>query len=321
MRRRTTSSPIAPTNQIATLGRLVEFQQAIAGRGEPVPSTLPVPLRAAVGRTLARPLLRSHDRGVLLDAGTPVLARHVALIAQEGVHEIHVREKVRVGILTLESAAAAAVPAAQPGSPAIVAALLRSAVGELGARTVEQSCTAHCGRAVAHALEALRADCDLVVVVGFIAPAQATAAATTLAARGLEWVLQDVRMRPLGALQVADCGDMPVVALSHDLGAAFASFVAFVTPLIRRLQGRTQWLPDPEFAKIEGPMPYRNAWGFFCVKESASDPLATHRLQHTKRRDSAAAIAESSGLAWRPLDLSLHRDSNVAFYPFHRWLA
>jgi molybdopterin molybdotransferase len=320
MRDSTTQSPIDLASHVATLGRLAEMQLAIASGGQPVRAASPVPLRSGVGRVLARPLLRANDRGVLLEAGTPVAARHVPLIAREGLDAIHVHDKLRVGLLTLEDASRA-TPRPHVEPPAIVAALLRSVVEELGAKTIEQGCAAHCGHAIAQAAESLRGQCDLLLTIGFIAPPQAAAVALALDARGLEWTLQDVRVRPLGALQLAQCGGMPMVTLSHDLGAAFATFVAFVSPLIRRLQGRNQWLPEAEFGQLEGPMPHRNAWGFFCVKESANDPLATHRLQHCKRRDSAAAIAEASGLAWRPLDLCLHRDANVAFYPFHRWLA
>jgi molybdopterin molybdotransferase len=320
MRRRSTCPATDPTGHVATLGRLCDLQRAIASRGQPTQATSPVPLRHGVGRVLARPLLRTQGGGVLIEAGTPLAALHMPLIAQEGVGVIQVHDKVRVGILALEDRDCAAAPRPRQVASAVVAALLRSAVEQLGAKAVDESSPSDCGHAIAHAVESLRAQCDLVLVIGFIPPAQLARVAAALDARGLAWTAQELRARPLGALQLAHCGSMPIVALSPDLATAFSSFVAFVSPLIRRIQGRHQWLPDVEFGQLEGPMPHRNAWGFFCVTAASGDALASNRLQHCKRRDSAATIAQASGLAWRPLDLGLHRDANVAFYPFHRWL-
>jgi molybdopterin molybdotransferase len=245
----------------------------------------------------------------------------VPLIVQEGLETIHVHDELRVGLLTLGERANEAAQGPRRAAPAaLVGALLRGSVEQLGATIAVETGVNDCGHAIADALASLHAQCELVIVIGFTGPTQAAELAAALAERGLDWTSQDLRARPLGALQLGHCATMPVVALSPDIGAAFAAFLAFVSPLIRRMQGRNQWLPDVDFGQLQGPMPHRNAWGFFCVTEARGDTVSTQRLQHCKRRDAVSAIAEASGLAWRPLDLSLHGEANVAFYPFHRWL-
>ena len=245
---------------------------------------------------------------MLLDAGTPVAARHVPLIAREGLDAIHVHEKVRVGLLILED-----TPGAPP--PSIVAALLRSVAEGLG--------EAHAGAGVRRALRPrhrARAGGDARAVRPggddrlHRARAEAIAVATTLVGRGLEWTLQDVRVRPLGALQTAQCGGMPVVALSRGPGRR-----------VRQLRG-VRLAPRPPPA---GPRPVAARRGLRPDRRLDAAPqrlglllregvgqrsAAAHGLafQRCKRRDSASAIAEASGLAWRPLDLSLHRDADVA---------
>jgi molybdopterin molybdotransferase len=305
---------------VATLGHLTNLQLAIASRGQPVPSRGAVPLRDGVGRVLARRLPRINGRGLLLDAGTTLVARHLPMIAQEGVALVPVHDRVRVGLLTLEDRSRAPRPGTRHVGPAIVATLLRGAVEQLGAAVVDETIASDGAPALAHALESLRAHCDLVLVIGFIGPTRSVELGAALDDRGLAWFSQDVGARPLGALQFAHCGTTPVVSLSPDLGNAFASFIALVSPLVRRIQGRSRWLPDVETSPLDGPMPLRNAWGFFCVTESAVAALGPHRLQLCKRGDSASAISEASGIAWRPLDLCLHREADVAYYPFHRWL-
>ncbi len=112
------------------------------------------------------------------------------------------------------------------------------------------------------------------------------------------------------------CVDLPA-----EPQAALGSFVSFVVPLVRRLQGRPA-LPAPPRRAIDesstpicdGEIMWASARGEGAsLRVRARQPLPGHELQ---------SLAGISGIAWKVQDIAAQRAENAValFLPLHEWL-
>ncbi len=160
---------------------------------------------------------------VVLEAGTRLDARHLALAAATGIRELTVRRRPRIALLALlggvEALPHLGVMEALLASPAL-------ALTVAGATRRE---------ALAGELKRLSARHELLIIVGESLGDEAGPLATALS--GAEVRVRRAALKPAKPMVTARLGDAVVIGLS---GTAYAVAIAahlFLRPLLRRLTG------------------------------------------------------------------------------------
>ncbi len=304
---------------LLTLGALRQAQLQLAALATPVAATADVPLARAAGRVLAADLRAEPDAAPALVArGTRLAARHGPLFVGAGRATACVLARARVGVIAL--------PDDEPAPPrraaaAASAAWIAATLERLGAQTFEATCRAPCPRRLLETLEMFVGGCDLVLTTGFLRPELCEAVRAAQRRRGQPDVIQPLSLRPFGALQAMQVGPTLVVALPAELESAVTAFTTLLTPLLRRLQGRADVLPDVHAAELEAA-PARDAehWRVFPAR---LDPGALNTRLVLKRPaaalDAALALAGADGLAWHAAEFASFDRPTVAWFPFEAW--
>jgi molybdopterin molybdotransferase len=163
-------------------------------------------------------------------------------------------------------------------------------------------------------------ECELVVTVGFLSPALCEAVRQAQVRRGQPALVETLCPRPLGALQVLRIGTTLVVALSADLESAIATFTTLLTPLIRRLQGRHDTLPDVRAAELDDARRRDDErWRQFPAHVDAGALNTRVLLSSCDHPDAAPSIAAADGLGWHAAELASFDRPTVAWFPFDTW--
>jgi molybdopterin biosynthesis enzyme len=306
-------------------------QRVLLQTATPALRTEEVPLSKAVGRVLAEPLaLRRRDapgeRPVLadedgaLDAGIRLQSKHVPHLASTGRPTVRVFHKLKVGVLSLgekdEPATADGPPAANTG---LAGPMLASLLDGLGTIAIAAPRVIGDEKAVRSVLDMLLNECRIVLVAGCASEARRGAVHEVLRARDadrVDWTLCE----ELGTqLSVATLGDRVVVCLPGGLAESFMAFMLLISPLIRRLQGRTHPLPASPLATVRRRRSRALVRGCFlwAHETGTRSELAVH--PHLQERP-VDAIAQSDGIA-RSADASWRGETvHARYYPFATWL-
>jgi len=246
-----------------------------------------LPLTAAAGRILASEIdlmtMPGHEEGVLA-AGSKLDWRVLPLLHASGRATVPVRAPVRCGIVVVSKQDAQAA-----------ALLVQAAFEKMGGQAF-LAWTDGASPQQTSALQMFSKFCDLILVVG--TPACSSAA-----------LCKPRIFTVAGSVSV----DLPA-----DPQAALCSFVSFVVPLVRQLQGRSM-LPaavrsaaDESAVPMTGEMVWATARGEGAnLRVRASPPAPGQAL---------LGLAEVSGIAWKAEDLAARREGVVAFLPFQEWL-
>jgi len=255
----------------------------------------------------------------LIPRGTRLAARHLPLLAGSGEATVSVLARPRIGVMALADEADAAPARARTGAVAS-AAWTVATLERLGAQPFEATCRSACPRAFVSKLEMFVGECELVVVLGFLSPAQCTAVRDAQERHGQPPRIETLRPRPFGALQLMQVGATLVVALSADLDSAVAAFTTLLTPLVRRLQGRLDALPEARAAELDAPL-HRDdeRWHVFPVRVDPGALNARRRLAPCAGPDAAIALSAADGLAWHATEFSSFERPTVAYFPFETW--
>ena len=308
--------PRPQPSALLTLGALRQAQGRLAALAMPVVAATDVPLARAAGRVLAADLQAAPDLGdPVLARGTRLAARHLPLLVGAGRATASVLARVRVGVIALQDDDAG--PGAAGAATWIAATLER-----LGAQSFEAGCRASDPKRLLETLEMFANGCELVLVTGFLGPRQCAAVSEAQRQRKLPDAVETWRLRPFGALQVMKSGTTRVVALSADLASAVVAFTTLVSPLVRRLQGRHDALPEASAAELDsGPSRDADHW---CVFPAHVDPGALDSrlvLKPGPGLPAAQALAQADGLAWQAADFATFERNAVAYFPFDTWTA
>lgn len=233
--------------------------------GQPAPAGLNIRRRGSDFRRGER----------VLPAGVRLEPAALMALAATGHDDVRVRPAVRVALLTTGSELAHAGVPSRPGQLRDTnGPFLRAALPRLGARVVAEASSPDEPGALAEALRAMAADCDLVVTTGGVSAGALDLVPGAVAATGAEILFHKVAIRPgkpvlaarlpTGALLLGLPGNPVAVAV----GLRF-----FIAPLLGALLGRPPEEPTPAVAIA--PIRRRGRLRFFAKArvETAEDGL------------------------------------------------
>jgi len=309
---------------LAHLARLRRLQDSISGLITPVESYADLPLSNALGRILVGPTvhagLEQQELGRANDvaAGIRIEAHHLARFAAAKQTTIRVFTQARIGVVALGDKTSSSH--AGTGNSAMIAAMLAGAIESLGAQAFKAACRSTCGHELVGVIRMLAAQCNIVLIAGFLGSRHCTTVLRALAEHGEARRMGVARVRPVGALQFASLCDTPTFALSADPCRAAASFVTLLAPAIRRLQGRSMRVPSIQMASlVSGPASPPKSGYPLIVREGAESSGAQPVLHQCDSRESAQTLANADGVAWDPFQLAPHWPRAVAYFPFQTW--
>lgn len=287
--------------------------------GSPALNAEEVPIAKAIGRVLAEALTPGDPLAGTLAKGTRLNARHAPQLAAAGRPSVRVFQKLKVGVLTL---ADSADPPADddPGrsTPNLVGPTLAAGLESLGAAAIAAPRVHGDATAVCSVLDMLLNECAVVLVAGNASASRQQQLHQALSARGaspVDWMLCD----ELGArLSVATVRDKVVVCMPRGLAESFMAFVLLVSPLIRRLQGRSHLLPARRTATVQRA----DAPGPFCEQFLWAHESGT-RSDLSVRPLSACpidAISHSDGIVHCMPVTSSEERRELQYFAYASWL-
>ncbi|OHX14440.1 molybdopterin molybdenumtransferase MoeA [Chromobacterium sphagni] len=262
---------------------------------------------------------------VLLEAGCVLGPGHIALLASQGLAEAQVFQRVKVGILTTGDELAAPGGARAPqqiynSNGAMLAALAAGMGAQVAACRHARDDADDLRRAFAE----LGRDCDLVLSVGGVSVGERDLVKPALASLGAELDLWKVRMKPGKPVALTRLGRTPVVCLPGNPVSAYVVFALLVTPLIRRLQGRSECFPPVSRLRLASGAQRKDCGREDFLRVSLQLD-ADGEAQLTPHGRQAAGIISalpgSSGLARLPAERQVADGERVAYYDWRHWLA
>ncbi|TFL13274.1 molybdopterin molybdotransferase MoeA [Pusillimonas caeni] len=260
---------------------------------------------------------------ILLEAGRRIGAAEIALLASQGYARVPVHPRLKIGILTTGD------ELAEPGTPLKAAQIynsngpmLATLVAGMGALPVHVLHARDTLESLEQALDTLIADCDLILSVGGVSVGEKDLVKPAIEKAGGELDLWRVRMKPGKPVALAHAQGKPIVCLPGNPVSAFAVFALLVSPLVRRMQGREQWLPSIEYARLDSQPPFNDIRDeFIRVRAERGDDGST-RLGVFSRQGSGviSSLPWSDGLARIPAGRQFEAGDLVPYYSWSTWL-
>ena len=260
----------------------------------------------------------------ILTAGSVLHAGHIALIASQGIERVSVFPRLKVGILTTGDEL---IEPGKPLSPAQIynsnAAMLIGLVTQLGGIVCHTLHAADTHEAIENAFLTLLADCDLILTVGGVSVGEKDLVKPTLELLGGKLDLWRVCMKPGKPVALAKVRNTPVVCLPGNPVSAFVVFSLLVSPLVRKLQGRTDLFPSVSYGRLRTNKSFRETREEFLRVQYKPDPSGLPALIPYTLQGSAivSGLPWASGLARIPVNTTVADDDVVAYYDFAHWLS
>jgi molybdopterin molybdotransferase len=256
------------------------------------------------GQYVRRKGLDFSEGQVLLEAGRRVSARDISLIAAMDYGTVPVAHRPRVAILATGDELVPPGSGAGPertvaSNPLSLAALLRSE----GAETVDLGVAPDNLDAIAATIRKARgAGNDVLVTLGGASVGEHDLVARALRAEGIAIDFHRVALRPGRPMLLGFAGAMRVLGLPGNPVSSFVCAVLFLVPLLRKLQGRRDFLPETEPAIVGRALPandHRQDYLRARIERGADGRLMATALD---RQDSSmiAYLAGANGLLIRP---------------------
>ncbi|SDL70646.1 molybdopterin molybdotransferase [Franzmannia pantelleriensis] len=195
----------------------------------------------------------------VLDAGTRLQPQHLGLLASLGLAGASVHRRPRVAIFSTGDEVTA------PGQPLPEAGIydanrftLRGMLTRLGVEVVDLGILADCRERVVSALAAAAGDHDMLITSGGVSVGQADWIKAALNELG-ELGFWRIAIRPGRPLACGRLGprQVPFFGLPGNPVAVMVTFLEFVQPVLRRLQGEPDWQPPRLTARAEGALDSR----------------------------------------------------------------
>jgi molybdopterin molybdotransferase len=271
---------------------------------------------------------------LLLPAGSLVRPAQIALMSAQGIDRVTVFSKLRVGILTTgdELVAPGGVRGPQQAYDSN-GPMLAALVEGMGAVVTQVMHARDSERETRGAFEKMLPQCDLIVTAGGASVGERDLVRKTVELLGGTISVWQVQMKPGKPVASASISGKPVVCLPGNPAAAFTVFALLMTPMIRRMQGRTEILPPTPFLPLDTDKTghaYRDE--FLRVRSIAGQPIhpgvdgasagGEIRLVPFEQQSPAAlsSLAQASGLARVRPATSIARGERVQYYDFRHWL-
>jgi molybdopterin molybdotransferase len=204
-----------------------------------------------------RPAGQDFRAGALLvAAGVRLSPALVGLVAAGGHGEVRVHRRPRVALLATGDELVPPGTAPAPGQ--IVSSnpvMLAGQLAAVGAELVDCGIVPDRAEALAGALRAAAASADLLVTIGGASVGDHDLVAPVLRACGGEVDFWKIALRPGKPLLAGRLGGTRLLGLPGNPVSAFVCAVLFLLPLVRRLQGETQCLPEERLAAAAVVLP------------------------------------------------------------------
>ncbi len=206
------------------------------------------------GRHIRKRGLDFADGQLLLESGTRLDSRSLALAAAMGHGEVHVYKRPRVAILATGDELVE--PGHAPGPDKIVAsnhltaaALVEAAGGEAIQLGIAGDSFTSLERGI---IAAESEDADVLVTLGGASVGDHDLVQSVLARRGMELSFWRIAMRPGKPLIHGRLGDMIIMGLPGNPVSSFVCSKIFLEPLLRAMQGDPEAARDPSEPAILG---------------------------------------------------------------------
>lgn len=257
-----------------------------------------------------------------LRAGTLLGAAEIALLAAQGLAQALVFPRIRVGILTTGD------ELVTPGEPLRDGAIYDSNAPMLASLCIGLGTLPPSVRhapddltAIAQALQALAETCDLVLSVGGASVGDKDLVKPAVEALGGALDLWRVRMKPGKPVALARLAGRPLVCLPGNPVSSFVVFTLLVSPLIRRLQGRSEPFPSVQRGILGGALVRGDAREEFLrvqVHSGAGLPLLEPHAQQSS--GAVGTLAWAQGLARVPAASRVPPGAELSWYALRDWL-
>lgn len=264
-------------------------------------------------------------RGALiLSAGQRLDAEHVGLLASQGLPDVAVFPRLRVGILTTGD------ELVEPGQPRETHQIYNSNAAMLAAlvERLDGECTAvlHAADDTAShaaAFKTLCESCDLVLSVGGASVGDKDLVKPVLESMGAKLDLWKVRMKPGKPVALAHLHGTPIICLPGNPVSSFVVFALMVSPLMRRMQGRSDVFPYVSYVTLRTDVPRSDPREEFLRARLRLVTGSNAELELFPKQGSAtlSSLVWASGLARIPADTPVYDGEKVAYYELARWLS
>jgi len=258
----------------------------------------------------------------IIAQGQTLNSRHLAILATQGCTHIDVYPVPKIGILSTGD------ELINPGQPLREgqiynsnSPMLKGMIDALGAEATACIHAPDTIEAIQEALRQLTDSCDVVLTVGGVSVGDKDFVKPAIEQMGGRMDLWRVRMKPGRPVTLAQVRRTPVIGLPGNPVSAYAIFLLMVSPLIRRLQGRTLILPPVFYGQLETDRQFHGPREEFLRVQA--HPKNDGRLQliaHPKQGSAMiSSLAWASGLARIPADQEIKAGDTVAYYDFSLW--
>lgn len=266
----------------------------------------------------------TRSGNTLLAAGVQLRAAHIALMASQGLSTVPVYAQLRIGILTTgDELVVPGSPRAQQQIFNSNGPMLAAMVADMGALAVHVLHARDNEADLLQAFNTLLSECDLVLSVGGVSVGERDLVKPVLESLGGELALWKVRMKPGKPVALANIGGKPVVCLPGNPVSAYAVFAMLVTPLIRRMQGKTELFPPISQLPLRTERPREDSREEFLRVQSQVTEDGSRELVPYVHQGSGviSSMPWASGLARLPAGVPVHDKEKVAYYDLRHWLS
>lgn len=267
---------------------------------------------------------RGEDVGVgstILEAGTVIDARHVAILAASGVSKITVRRRIAVGILSTGNELVAVghtlgTHQIHDSNGPMLAALLGAPALRI---TPLGRCRDDRGR-LARRLAQMAHSYDLLVCSGGVSGSDADHIVAAVLDAGGACAKMSLALKPGKPLAVGSIGSMAVLALPGNPFASLVGALLFARPMLQSLAGSYQGPCQAVAARTSGTFGHRSGrLEFVPVRASARDERGVPLLEKLGRGGSARLwpLIVADGLACIPAAANdLPPNAPIDYFPF-----
>lgn len=257
----------------------------------------------------------------VVQKGTRLDARHIAMLAATGASSASVRRKLRIGVLSTGDELVEA--GREPSETGIVDTnrpMLLTLLASPAVEVVDLGIVADNERDVSAAIAHAAARFDLLITSGGVAGSDADHLARSITAAGGRCRALKLALRPGKPIAAGMLGRMRILCLPGNPVAAMVNLLLFGRPLVQQMLGITEAVSAPIASRAAGVFHHRpGRTEFVPVRVIGSAPDGLPLLEKLGRGGSARLLPliAADGLAEiAPEDADVPADGALALHPF-----